>query len=871
MRKTTILGALLLIAIANIFAQTNINKAGQKMKRADKINSYSTLREELPTIPCPPNTVKASEFDYNEAGFQCSDEGRPDFSMQFFQKFHDCYYSVDSVRVLAHFTSFNNQEGWHGCMDRDIFDAEGNIVKPLKMQLSFYEIDKDGMPGNQVAYKIQDVVGVNTGVISNYSGPIYSFTLKLDKPVKMESGYFSVSAVKPEKDPSCWFAAVTCFSDEEMGLIKMHGKDWMKALGNMCYCFMGDGKMIAQKALKIQGFIRPFSFLNAPYNKVQVWIKNIGSKEITNPTLKLLCDNNLVDITTANVTLQPLERYRFTFNQPIEVNYGKHILEVVNMISDDEKIADESIKGQVYYYVPGTTCESKSTRKGRGITKVEIGDFVNESGLSDYSDFRAKKIEIEPGEELNITATFEGDIRYMAAFVDWNNNGIIGEDYELIGYLGKNKPIKLKIPQDIDIEAGEKRLRIIAANSIPTPCGSYGYGETEDYTLVVKPAANEPQLKCGSTIIFGKYSNPHVDFNIQNNGNKDLTGKVSIRYILPNTPFSLDALRKSNAMGSDLRAEAEEPETEQYAYTLQYDNGVKSAMGFKSNIGYFATYYPAQMLQPLAKNKIESVDVYFQSIPEKASIVIFTGDKQSVPNKQIYEQAFTPVEMSWNRVKLNTPIEIGNRDLWITVRIEGLKEKTYYVGTDKGYALRGYADIATSDPFSEWYSAGEGGYELNFCIRANVSGEKPGVVNWIKCNDTAFNIAPQESNSISLELNNKDLDFSNIYEAIMKIQSNDPLRREVIIPIYCLNMESVESIDLDDINLIYNQENESLQVKSLKKISRISLYDTNGRMLYNDIVDAQEGIVPMYHMPKVLYIALIQFVDGSVKVVKFIK
>ena len=88
---------------------------------------------------------------------------------------------------------------------------------------------------------------------------------------------------------------------------------------------------------------------------------------------------------------------------------------------------------------------------------------------------------------------------------------------------------------------GERRLRIIASyEDILSACGQYGYGETEDYTLVVEHSDNSPIIKPGLSIIdsYQSFDVRPVTLEIKNEGSAELTGTASVLYALPHSPGS---------------------------------------------------------------------------------------------------------------------------------------------------------------------------------------------------------------------------------------------------------------------------------------------------------------------------------------------
>lgn len=154
-----------------------------------------------------------------------------------------------------------------------------------------------------------------------------------------------------------------------------------------------------------------------------------------------------------------------------------------------------------------------------------------------YSSFTAVSGTITAGQSVPFTIT-KATLNPMGVtiWVDLNNNNIF-EASELLYQLPTPNSAgtssgSLTIPTSIT--ASKVMMRVVAAYSVSPsdPCGSYGYGETEDYLLTVKPTCIPPVARIGgsTTIITGQTAT--------------LTA-----YLTGTPPFSL-TINKSNAQST---------------------------------------------------------------------------------------------------------------------------------------------------------------------------------------------------------------------------------------------------------------------------------------------------------------------------------
>ncbi|MGB0403571.1 MAG: GEVED domain-containing protein [Salibacteraceae bacterium] len=144
-----------------------------------------------------------------------------------------------------------------------------------------------------------------------------------------------------------------------------------------------------------------------------------------------------------------------------------------------------------------TYCTSTALYTGdEYISNVTIGAINNSStGCDLYTDYTAQETRVLPGStiSLSVTPSSCGTFAYsnsIRAFIDWNGDNTFSaaERYTVkalaSGGYGVANTINITVPNQVS--QNPFRLRVVCQESgtNATGCGSYGWGETEDYTLI---------------------------------------------------------------------------------------------------------------------------------------------------------------------------------------------------------------------------------------------------------------------------------------------------------------------------------------------------------------------------------------------------
>lgn len=853
---------------------------GQRAKTRDGETAYDILG-------CKEGSVGGNELteETGWSGQWSADAGRPDMGRQFFQHFDDVFYTFNKVRFLGVFNYWNDEDyDWLYCFERGGMDENQNMTEPVMFEVAVYEEGEDGMPGKCILKKDMPLIGKNTGVITGYEPdmtPIYEFTADLGEEISLEHGYIQFNAKDMGDSPSCWYAAFCAGNDGSYAytydFINEEYSDNMPA----CFCLYGDGvTRNAKKALQLERFVMPGTSANGKYEKVQVELFNIGENAISDAKLELYVDDKLVATEDVNVTLEPFDTYKYTFTARANCAEGKKIT-VKNVTPGDEKKSQESISMTLSAPVAGEYPECYGILPDIiKITKVSLGEINNESEGSSYTDFTDKTTTIHPGETLDLNVTVEC-IDYepsLGVYIDWNNDYQFSYDekvqfdtYEADDNGGKGVG-KVTVPSFAT--AGPHRMRVVATVYYydPLPNDYYYRGECEDYTVIVEPAGDAPLAAVDKDIIDQPLSGntETASFGISNTGKSTLTSNISFDYILPGLPSNITAAPANKSKFNAKFHKAGKANAKRMApaktgtadYVLRYDADNNDCIGLGNAAeAIFASLYPGSMLANIEGMTINSVDVYIGDVPESASIVLYGQKTQTACGELLCEQAFTPVEHSWNHVELATPVTVGATDIWVGVKMGGMTARKYYIGVDEGPAKVGFGDLVNIGG-NYWWSMADLGLNYNYNIRANVTGTRTPAINWMAIDKQTVEVAPASTENINVSFDATNLK-EGVYEAYIEIVTDDPLCGYTNIPVYMVKGEGVgvSTIRGDKPAIVLN--NGAVSVKTGKAIASITVTDLNGRTVLNEAVNADAATADLNSFGKGIYVVSVRHTDGT--------
>jgi len=146
-------------------------------------------------------------------------------------------------------------------------------------------------------------------------------------------------------------------------------------------------------------------------------------------------------------------------------------------------------------------CDAASTNvNDEYISRVQLNTIDNSSGAQFYSNFTNISTTLTQGQAytITITPTWTGTIYQegYSVWIDYNKDGDFADAGEQVWTQAATTatPVSGSFTIPAGTVVGNTRMRVtMQYNAIPAPCGSFTYGEVEDYTVNLQGAAPDTE------------------------------------------------------------------------------------------------------------------------------------------------------------------------------------------------------------------------------------------------------------------------------------------------------------------------------------------------------------------------------------------
>lgn len=226
---------------------------------------------------------------------------------------------------------------------------------------------------------------------------------------------------------------------------------------------------------------------------VQVMIKNFGNNNISNVPVYYQLNGGSVVSEVYSGTIAPGATASHTFAGTVDLSApGFYEFKIFTGLSADMNLNNDTIVRTIEHTVP-TYCGATGGNDYEFISNVDFVNISNASGESEYTDFTAVSTVIERGATEAITITIDGGYTsdQCLVWVDWNQDYDFDDADEFYTIGTGQGPLTGNIIVPSDANLGNVRMRVRLHDTTTwytpnsTPCGASGYGEVEDYTLMV--------------------------------------------------------------------------------------------------------------------------------------------------------------------------------------------------------------------------------------------------------------------------------------------------------------------------------------------------------------------------------------------------
>ncbi|MFO7723151.1 MAG: GEVED domain-containing protein [Bacteroidales bacterium] len=231
--------------------------------------------------------------------------------------------------------------------------------------------------------------------------------------------------------------------------------------------------------------------------------RNYGTQQISGFNLSFSLDGAAPVTETYTAAVQPGDTFSYSFLTTLDLSaYQIYQLKVWVSLTSDTVPINDTLERTIIHLLPPFCTSSAMYNSLADIGSVEIGSFINNSpsGLKLYTDYtHLPPVSLIQGLNYPMTVNMQPQTSYnyifgIKVFIDLDGDGNFDPLTETL-LSGLTSSTQTSVSGILSIPYGAKtglaRMRVVMmytsnlANVLP--CGTYNYGETEDYTVMIHP------------------------------------------------------------------------------------------------------------------------------------------------------------------------------------------------------------------------------------------------------------------------------------------------------------------------------------------------------------------------------------------------
>lgn len=226
---------------------------------------------------------------------------------------------------------------------------------------------------------------------------------------------------------------------------------------------------------------------------IEISLRNYGNNAISNFPVTYILNNGIPVTEIISSTVEAGEIFNYSFPTMVDLSVeGEYSFKFYTGLEGDENHNNDTTYKTIIHIVP-SYCGAAGGGHYEHITKVSFGDIDNTSQQTAYFDYTNLSTSLAQGESSEIKVSLGSGYASDRGlvWVDWNHDYDFEDDGEAYVIGNGSGPYiqSIAVPNDALLGTTRMRVRVYDKSNFnspnPTPCGDSGYGEVEDYSVLV--------------------------------------------------------------------------------------------------------------------------------------------------------------------------------------------------------------------------------------------------------------------------------------------------------------------------------------------------------------------------------------------------